>query len=178
MPVECWSSLGWQQWQGKEEGEIWMQTGRQAGLCWGMTAHFFPSNFDFPWTCNSPFFLRWYTFFFFHLYNQREVNFLGNDDSDDQTLIECFMCPHDVCGLYSMYDVVLLKMMDAIWCCRDIVSSHVFVHLRETLLDVVLRAAFSHCGKSKPLRGMVQLQERGNEPRWYYTFKMQQRCCV
>lgn len=50
-------------------------------------------------------------------------------------------------------------MMYAVWCCRDVVSSHVLVHLRETLLEVVLSAAFSHCGESKSLRGMVQLQE-------------------
>lgn len=81
---------------------------------------------------------------------------------------ECLcVCLHDVCGLYSMYNIVLLEIMYAIWCGRDIVSSHVLVHLRETLLDVVLCAAFSHCGKSESLRGMVQLQERRNKPRCY-----------
>lgn len=67
------------------------------------------------------------------------------------------------CGLYSGFG--LLEMMYAVWSCRDVVSPHVLVHLRETLLDVVLGAAFSHCGKSEPLRGMVQLQER-NKPRY------------
>lgn len=62
-------------------------------------------------------------------------------------------------GVDCIHGIELLEMMYAIWCCRDIVSSHVLVHLRETLLDVVLCAAFSHCGKSKSLRGMVQLQK-------------------
>lgn len=67
------------------------------------------------------------------------------------------------------YNAVLLEIMYAVWCCRDIVSSHVLVHLRETLLDVVLCAAFSYCSKSESLRGMVQLQERINKSRCYFT---------
>lgn len=53
--------------------------------------------------------------------------------------------------------------MYAVWRCGDVVASHVLVHLGETLLDVVLRAAFSHCSKAESLRGMVQLQERINK---------------
>lgn len=72
------------------------------------------------------------------------------------------------CMLYvaCMHLIALLEMMYAIWRCRDIVSSHVLVHLGETLLDVVLCTAFFHCSKSESLRGMVQLQERRNKTRY------------
>lgn len=61
----------------------------------------------------------------------------------------------NVCEMYCMCNTVLLEIMYAVWCSWDIVSSHVLMHLWETLLDVVLCAAFSHCGKSESLRGMV-----------------------
>lgn len=66
---------------------------------------------------------------------------------------DCMLCADCI------YNVELLELIYAIWCCWNIVSSHVLVHLRETLLDIVLSATFSDCGKSKSLRGMVQLRE-------------------
>lgn len=57
--------------------------------------------------------------------------------------------------------------MYAIRCRWNIVSSHILMHLRETLLDIVLCTAFSDCGKSKSLRGMVQLQETRHELKTY-----------
>lgn len=48
--------------------------------------------------------------------------------------------------------------MDAVWRRRDVVSPHVLVHLGETLLDVILGAALSHCGEAESLRGMMQLR--------------------
>lgn len=56
--------------------------------------------------------------------------------------------------------IVLLEIVNAVRRGRDVVSSHVLVHFRETLFDVVLGAALSHCGEPKSLRGMVQLWER------------------
>lgn len=64
-----------------------------------------------------------------------------------------------LCAVLHAACIVLLEIMYAIWRCRDVVSPHVLVHLRETLLDVVLCAAFSHCRKSESLRGMVELRE-------------------
>lgn len=84
------------------------------------------------------------------------------------------VCLRDVCRFYGMYNVVLLEVMYAIRCSRDVVSPHVFVHLGETLLDVVLRAAFSHCGKAESLRGMVQLQGRRQKP-WFDASECLQR---
>lgn len=86
-------------------------------------------------------------------------NYQRTDDSDARVSDDCTMNVQCAFGLYSTYNAVLLEIMYAIWCCRDVVSSHVLMHLRETLLKVVLCAAFSHCGKSESLRGMVQLQE-------------------
>lgn len=57
-----------------------------------------------------------------------------------------------------MCHAVSLEVMYAVRRSRDVVSAHVLVHLGETLLDVVLGAAFSHRGEAESLRGMVQLQ--------------------
>lgn len=86
MLVECWKGWGWQQWQEKEEGKIWMRTGRLVvGNDSSRDAIFFSYFFKsgFHSVCaHSYFFLfffyqRWYSFFFFHLCNQTEVDFQG-----------------------------------------------------------------------------------------------------
>lgn len=66
----------------------------------------------------------------------------------------------------------LLEIVYSIWCCWDVVSSHVLMHFRETLLDVVLCTALPHCGKAESLRGMVQLQESRKKLRWFFL-----KCC-
>ena len=127
-------------------------------------------------------------FFFSHLCNQREVDFEGKltarvnclysywmlQDKSQWSLVH-WRVPFVHLNIYAVlyvgcvYSIGLLEMMYAIWCCWDIVSSHVLMHLRETLLDVVLCAAFSHCGKSESLWGMVQLQERRKKHRCFYS---------
>lgn len=67
--------------------------------------------------------------------------------------------------VFPVYLIALLEVMNAIWCCWDIESSHILVHLWETLLDIVLSTAFSHCSKAESLRGMVQLQGRRKKSR-------------
>lgn len=65
-----------------------------------------------------------------------------------------------VSGTVSVYTAVcmetfLLQVMYSVRRCWDVVSPHVLVHLGETVLDVVLGAAFSHGGKTESLRGMM-----------------------
>lgn len=84
--VECWKGWGWQQWQEKEEGKIWMRTGRLVvGNDSSRDAIFFSFFFKsgFHSVCAHSYFFIFLFFIkddavsFFHLCNQTEVDFQG-----------------------------------------------------------------------------------------------------
>lgn len=55
-----------------------------------------------------------------------------------------------------------LEICHSVWRCRDIVPSHVLMHLWEALPHIVFCTAFSHGSKPKPLGWVVELR------RWNY----------